>query len=716
LGVASALGGGRGGLLRPDGFSFDDVRVDVRAARVLKSDAPVDLEPKAFEVLCFLVQNPGRLIEKRELLDAVWGDTSVTENAMTRVVAHLRRALGDPAREARYVETVPTRGYRFIADVTPLDPGSGGPWRLRGPVIAAALTVAAGSAFALFFRSSPEVVRPEPRRLSIVLEDLRLNSTHEPVLDLAPDGRTLAFVARERDAASGMIYLRRLDSGTITPLTGTEDAHVPFYSPDSQWIGFRQGLLLMKVHVDGGPPMPIGEITEQTLRTFSAAMDVDGSVVFSDFDRLVRLAPGAEREVIASVDPEAGELAFVWPSLLPEQRGVIVTVGTGTGPTDRHIDVVDGRTGTRRTILAAGSRASYVSSGHLVFLWSGSLHAVPFDIESLSITGSTTRLMDNVITDPMKSLAHVAVSQEGTLVFLPPAEGVEPTLKWLTRNGTSLSALDANMGYREPNIAPDGKRIAFRDMRRSSSDIWIYDTEDEGLSRVGLDVSPAAISWAPDGEGFAFAARVHGTWNLFVTGLASVGRTAPLLPGPRNQFPKAWSPDGSVLAFETETAYANRDIWLMRMDGEPTASPFLANPHDEREPSFSPDGRWLAYQSNRTGRYEVFVVSTNDPSRESRVSTDGGREPRWAKGGAELIFRNGTELLAVETGGADELRFGYPQVVAQNASLHPGPGYRNYDVSKDGERFLIVDFEGAPAQTRVEVLLNWPSLLAPAES
>ncbi len=639
------LGGGRESVLRPEGFSFDDVRVDVRAARVLKCDRPVNMEPKAFEVLCFLVQNPGRLIEKRELLDAVWGETSVTENAMTRVVAQLRRALGDQAREARYVETVPTRGYRFIADVTPLGPAGGRPSRPPGSVIAAALTVGAvaGIALALLFRAPDEVAVAEPRRLSIVLEDLRLNSTHEPVLDLAPDGRTLAFVARERDAASSLIYLRRLDSGTLTPLPGTEEAHVPFYSPDSQWIGFRQGLALLKVNVDGGPPVPIGEITEGALRTFSAAIDVDGSVVFSDFDRLVRLAPGGESEIIARADSEAGELAFVWPSLLPEQRGVVVTVATGTGPTDRHIDVIEGPTGTRRTILAAGSRASYVSSGHLVFLWNGSLHAVPFDIESLSITGSTTTLIDDVITDPRKSLAHVAVSQEGTLVFLPPAEGVEPTLKWLGRDRSSLTALDADMEYREPNIAPDGKRIAFRDMRRSSSDIWIYDLEAEDLSRVGLDVSPAAISWAPDGEGLAFASRVDGTWNLFVTGLTSMGRTAPLLPSPRNQFPKAWSPHGSLLAFETDTAYANRDIWLMRMDGEPTASPFLDNPHDEREPSFSPDGRWLVYQSNRTGRYEVFVVPMNDPSRQSQVSTDGGREPRWAKGGAEIIFRNGSE-------------------------------------------------------------------------
>src|SRR5262245_15752332 len=109
-------------------YEFDDVRVEPEAFRVLKAGHPIAIEPKAFDLLGFLIQHRGRLIEKQELLAAVWKDTTVTENAMTRVVAQLRKALGDPAGEPRYIETVPTRGYRFIAPVRLVDtPPAGSP-------------------------------------------------------------------------------------------------------------------------------------------------------------------------------------------------------------------------------------------------------------------------------------------------------------------------------------------------------------------------------------------------------------------------------------------------------------------------------------------------------------------------------------------------------------------------------------------------------------
>ena len=98
-------------------YQFDDVSVDLEKFEVIKADSRVRLEPKAFEVLVFLIENRRRLVEKKELLDAVWKDAFVTENAMTRVIAQLRKALGDDSKDAKYIETVPTRGYRFIAEV-----------------------------------------------------------------------------------------------------------------------------------------------------------------------------------------------------------------------------------------------------------------------------------------------------------------------------------------------------------------------------------------------------------------------------------------------------------------------------------------------------------------------------------------------------------------------------------------------------------------------
>jgi len=118
-GRSSFRPGGRGaGEGRLPLYAFDDVRVDTAAFRVERGGTVIALEPKAFDLLVLLLERPGQLVTKQEILDTVWRQTAVTDNALTRTVAHLRKALGDDAREARYIETVPTRGYRWVATVT----------------------------------------------------------------------------------------------------------------------------------------------------------------------------------------------------------------------------------------------------------------------------------------------------------------------------------------------------------------------------------------------------------------------------------------------------------------------------------------------------------------------------------------------------------------------------------------------------------------------
>src|SRR5262245_20944555 len=197
-------------------YEFDDIRVEPAAFRVLKAGRSVAMEPKAFDLLGFLIQNRGRLVEKQELLDAVWKDTTVTENAMTRVVAQLRKALGDPAGEPRYIETVPTRGYRFIAPVrlvdassaptapsvpetTPLAPettGRTGPGRGRTMWLAGALAAAALLAWLAWFtpvlrRNADTPDHPRIRSLAVLP---LANLTGDPAQEYFSDGMTDALI------------------------------------------------------------------------------------------------------------------------------------------------------------------------------------------------------------------------------------------------------------------------------------------------------------------------------------------------------------------------------------------------------------------------------------------------------------------------------------------------------------------------------------------
>ena len=248
-------------------YEFDDVRLDPIAFRVTKAGQPVALEPKAFEVLLFLLDNPGRLIEKKELLERVWPDTVVTESAMTRVIADLRKALGDPAREARYIETVPTRGYRFIADVrklpddaaaspTPPDratdsatrrPFRGIFWLIAG---AAGLVVLLVGVRAMLRTPSPAASAPRSAR----------QLTDSLGLDLypsfSPDGAQIAYCS---DRGSGFeIFVKQLAAGgrEIQITSDGLDNLQPAWSPDGREIAFasrsRSGIWVMPAL--GGTP------------------------------------------------------------------------------------------------------------------------------------------------------------------------------------------------------------------------------------------------------------------------------------------------------------------------------------------------------------------------------------------------------------------------------------------------------------------------------
>jgi len=188
------------GVVRPDLaqiYRFDDVVVDPQSFRVMKAGKPLALEPKALSVLAFLVENRGRLMEKKELIDAVWGETFVTENVLSRAIAQLRKSLGDDAKESRYIETVPTRGYRFIAEVD-VEASAGQAVEGRPPagaateatatphrtntmviVIASAALLAAAAVGALYWADRAPVIAEKD---TIVLADFS-NRTGDPVFD-----------------------------------------------------------------------------------------------------------------------------------------------------------------------------------------------------------------------------------------------------------------------------------------------------------------------------------------------------------------------------------------------------------------------------------------------------------------------------------------------------------------------------------------------------
>ncbi len=170
----------------------------------------------------------------------------------------------------------------------------------------------------------------------------------------------------------------------------------------------------------------------------------------------------------------------------------------------------------------------------------------------------------------------------------------------------------------------------------------------------------------------------------------------------------SWSPDGQLLAFVEVNPTTGRDIWVLRM-GDRKAQPFLRTPFDESVPRFSPDGRWLAYISNESGRYEIYVQPYPGPGGKWPISTEGGTEPAWNPNGRELFYRSGYKMMAVDVSTRPGFAAGKPRMLFEGR-YEPTPAtFPNYDVSPDGQRFLMIKpaeaSESAP--TQINVVLNW---------
>jgi serine/threonine-protein kinase len=168
----------------------------------------------------------------------------------------------------------------------------------------------------------------------------------------------------------------------------------------------------------------------------------------------------------------------------------------------------------------------------------------------------------------------------------------------------------------------------------------------------------------------------------------------------------SWSPDGQVLAFEEVNPATGHDIWVLRLSDR-KAQPFLHAQFNETAPAFSPDSRWLAYASDETGRYDIYVRPYPGPGGKWQISTEGGTEPVWAHDG-EIFYRQGNKMMAVETKTQPAFSAGNPKVLFEGQYVSSLVTMPNYDVSRDGQRFLMLKAsEQEQARTQINVVQNW---------
>ena len=574
----------------------------------------------------------------------------------------------------------------------------------RMPIVAiAALVVAAGAlALAAVIARRAPAAESTPARFVVSLpQDAPLGGLDFPSVAIAPDGARVAYVGNR--GGRTQLFVRPMDAVGPVPIAGTENAVSPFFSPDSEWIGFFADGQLKKVAVTGGAPIvlcpaPVG---------LGGTWNRDDVIVFaaatgSGLSRIP--AAGGPPRPLTTLDVTHGEFSHRWPEWLPDGETVVFTVGTSGSWNDAQVAAFSTRTGQRSTLVRGGTSPHFVAPGALLYAQRGRLMSVSFDPGRLTVGGAPVVALESILQSS-DGAAQFSASTAGHAVFVTGgSDAKQRRLVSVSRDGASVLPFAAPPGaYVTPRASADGRKLLVT-IQSPSPDLWLYDVTLGMTSQITFDSGATSPAWSRDARRVAFSSTRTGVPNLFVANIDGTGPVERLASSENAQSPGAWAPDGT-LAYVERRPTTGRDILLLTTS-DLRSRPLLSSTADESAPAFSPDGQWLAYVSNESGRSEVYVRSRSESARPRRVSTDGGAEPVWDPRGRELYYREGARMMGVAFSSRDDSA-GRPAMLFEGDFARGTIDSPNYDVMPDG-RFVMIQppLQQAGAES-LHVLLNW---------
>jgi eukaryotic-like serine/threonine-protein kinase len=526
-----------------------------------------------------------------------------------------------------------------------------------------------------------------------------------PAVALSPDGTHLAYVARE--GGTQQIYLRPMDSLESKPIPGTEGAVDPVFSPDGQWLAFFADERLKKISISGGSAI----ILSDAVNSYGADWTSQGRIGFANQNgKALQQVPdaGGTRQPLTRL--EGGEVGHRWPEFLPGGKAVLFASGaTATNFSNAWVAVQTVGTSDRRNLVQGGMNPRYALSGHLVYAQGGSLMAAPFDPQRLAVTGTAVPVIEGVLQSHTNGGAQYSISDTGSLVYISGGvQSAQSRLVWVSRNGAEQPLAAPARAYMDPRLSPDGRRLAVAISEQETQE-WIYDFSRNTLTRFTFEgnynLNPV---WTPDGKRIAFESNKEGPPNLFWQMADGSGGLERLNVSESIQAPNSWTSDGQLLAFVELNSMSGVHMWVLRMSDR-KALPFIRTPSNETLPRFSPDGRWLAYMSDESGRYEIYVQSYPGPGGKWQISTEGGTAPVWNPNGRELFYRSGDKMMAVDTPATPGFTAGTPRMLFEGTYVTPPIPIVNYDVSPDGQRFLMIkpSEQQQSTQIQINIVQNW---------
>jgi DNA-binding winged helix-turn-helix (wHTH) protein/Tol biopolymer transport system component len=714
---------------------FDPFELDLEVGELLRNGQRVRLPPQAMRLLELLASHPGKLISREQIQQHIWsGETFVDfEHGINKSIRQIRDALRDNADVPKFIETHPRRGYRFIAAVEN-DDGS----KHQGVIVPSVVETVTQPAQPSMAEARPKPLMwvllitilaiigmgaawvawrvPHATTRAMIRLNVDLGADALPGLNttvaISPDGSRIVFPTLG-PGAKQQLATRLLDQAHATLLPGTENASDPFFSPDGQWLGFFADFHLKKISMKGGPPI-----------TLCAAANGQGGSWGNEGEIIAALSQvsGLSRVPDTGGGPKlltrlAGiEATHRWPQILPGGKAVLFTASAATvGLDDAAIEVMQLKTGERKTLLHGGYFGRYLPGGHLLYLHQGVLFAVAFDLMRLEVLGTPVPVLDDVAGNAARGGGQFDFSGTGTFVYLAGKTAAKSWPIMLLDSSGKIEPLVTTAGvYGNPRFSPDGQRLAVT----NGGDISIYDIGRATMTRLTFTENATVPVWTPDGNHIAFRSASNDGTSISWIRADGAGEIQRLLVTHIPITPYSFSPDGSRLAYFDSNSETGQDLWTLPLDLHDPDRPkalkpelFLRTASNELLPAFSPDGRWVAYRSDESGAVEIYVRPFPGPGGKRQISIGGGIYPIWSSKGRELFYETPANRIMVVNYSVNGDSFfpAAPRLWSDKQIF--SPGVVNLAQAPDGNHFAVFPMPtpsaGENAQLRVTFLLNF---------
>jgi serine/threonine-protein kinase len=618
---------------------------------------------------------------------------SVPPNIAAAVAKSLEKLPADRFESAKaFGEALTNESFTLATDSAHRTAHAALSWRdrARDPLVLAlgALAVALGVTVAMLVRREPA---DAPTVRFFVVPTAAHHFTYNvPGFALSPDGQAIVYRDLAPDATP-QLYVRHLGVVDAQPLVGTLRGAFPFFSADGRWIGFTvAGGKVMKVALDGGSPLPIGEGSSQ----FGADWLPSDNIVLGSGAGGLTIVPaaGGAARLLISLDSAHGETAQSFPRVLDDGKTILFVSVRADGSS--RIGVTTAAGAREKIFDLVGGSPLGVIDGRLIYAsLAGALLAVPVDAKNARTTGAPMPLIDGVVVGE-NGAANAALSRSGSLVYSAGTELGRVVLADES-GGAPRPVIDNLRVYWGPRFSPDGKRIAVALGTHGKTDVWMYDLASRTLERVTSEGTNDSPEWSPDGKSLLFYSRRAGEGSLWRQPANGNGAAQLVVP---HASEGVFTPDGHGIVFSR-----NLKVWY-RSDGDTTPKPVAVAAATQVAARVSPDGRWVAYSSDESGTAQVYVRPLPALNSRYQVSAEGGVSPVWSHDGRRLYYEVGYRVLIAATiATTPDFSVARRDTVSRNEFV-PYTPHANYDAAPDGSHVLLVAPNASP---QWQVVINW---------